>query len=152
MRTTLIIVVILVILLSVLLGYIIGSEKLSTQNVANESSPKQSENSTGDNTQSSNLPNYDSLLVMPDTEVLPLNLQAGAYYDEVAAQAAVLKLKTLGFEASVKQFSDHQKDILYVIILKPFNNEAQLQLAQYKLTAAKIMTQRVATLKAGNTE
>lgn len=150
MRKTLIIVIGTIVLLAGLLGYIIGTEPIgkSATDEENSTSAEQSIDTSTAGSQAKELPSYNSLLITPSTSPLPLSLQAGVYYNTVAANAALEKVKELGYKkVSVAQFSDQNKQTLNVVLLGPFNNEAELQLAQYELSTANITTQRIITPK-----
>ena len=147
----LIIVIIIMVLLGVLLGYIIGSQQLITTNPQNEDTLKTQQNTNELTAVNVNtLPSYDSLLASPTTSPLPLSLQAGVFYDKETANTSLKKLQDFNVGSTIIQFSDVNQQTLNVIILGPFENEAKLQLAQYKLSEMKITSQRVITPQSVN--
>lgn len=142
------------ILLAGLVGYIIGStpDKFGNQSLTNQSSnPTQSsnKNSTSDSTdkiETGELPTIDSLLVTPQTTPLPLSLRAGIFFDGPSAAASAQEITGYGYPATPQKFVARDKTVLHLVVLAPFNNEANLQLAKYELFKKHdIVTRRIIT-------
>ncbi|MBX2849115.1 MAG: hypothetical protein KTR16_12390 [Acidiferrobacterales bacterium] len=165
MRKTLMFVIGLTILLAGVVGYIIGSapEPLPNPKRSNHSSghpnsdPAQPQNQNSiitdtEKTESSQLANVESLLVTATTTPLPLSLRAGIFFEESAAETSAQEISDYGYPATVQQFITNDQKVLNLVILAPFKNEANLQLAKYELFKKhNIVTQRIITPVADNT-
>ncbi len=150
MRKTLLIVILLVIVLAGFGGYIIGTTPFPVSTESSKDSTENAEQSASSDTSTTGAAfnNYDTLLITVDTSPPPLSLQAGAYFDAAAAQTAAKKINTLGYKTTIQQFTTGDDNLLNVVLLGPFANEANLQLAQFELSEkASIATQRVNTPK-----
>ena len=154
MRKTLLLVVGFIIVLAGIVGYILGSapEKLTIQDLdkqvetLDDSDNQNSTASDSNKTQSANLPPFDSLLITPHTTPLPLSLRAGIFFDNKTASESALQISSYGYPANVQQFQAKDKSLLNLVVLEPFNNEANLQLAKYELFKKYgVVTQRVIT-------
>ncbi|MEM7358206.1 MAG: hypothetical protein AAF431_03805 [Pseudomonadota bacterium] len=156
MRVSLFLVVALIILLAGIVGYILGTApaQLTGAHLTNpggDLAQSSLQNTTGEDvnkTQTADLPTLQSVLITQETSPLPLSLRAGLYFDAALAEKGALQISELGYAASVQQFTDQSNTLLYLVVLEPFKNEANLQLAKYELFEKhKIVTQRIVTPK-----
>lgn len=146
MKKTLIFIVACAVLLGGLTGYILGQKPFSNASKTNTQQDSNTKDGDSAAEDAETLPSFDSLLLTPDTNPLPLNLQAGVFYDVATADQMAIRVSKLGYPATVRSFAGPSSQRVYVVILDPFKNEANLQLAQYELmNKANISTKRVVT-------
>jgi hypothetical protein len=154
MRKTLLLVVGLIIVLAGVVGYILGSapENLTIKGLNEQAkglADSSNQNTTGSDsnkTQTADLPTLESLLITAKTVPLPLSLRAGIFFDEKAANVSASQISNYGYPATVQKFLAEDQSLMNLVIMDPFENEANLQLAKYELFKQHgIVTQRIVT-------